>query len=269
MSVEVSGIFEKVIAYAPVAGMALLILVVSLVLSSGVRMLAERLLRRVMPRYAGFVAMGLQFGVLLLGLVVAVQVTGASTAVVLTVIAIVSAGVSLALDKSAQDAIAGIKLLFFGTVRMGDYVRLGEYYGRVVAMDLFTVTLQTRSRDAIVIPNGQVSGRVIVNSSLVKGQAVDVMVPLLRPYDLAVAMQMFGDVAAAVDVQYGHSVFDPSVRLRELGAADVWRVRVYVDDEVSDSAVKHDLLMGLSAAIEGVGLPVGSVCCCGQVGKRD
>ena len=135
---------ERALSYADEALLIVIIFAVALLLSSGVRYVTQWLLRRVMPRYAGFVAMGLQFGVLLLGLVVAVQVTGASPAVILTIVAIISAGVSLALDKSAQDAIAGIKLIFFGTVRMGDYVRLGRNYGRVIAMDLFTVTLQTR-----------------------------------------------------------------------------------------------------------------------------
>ena len=89
-----------------------------------------------------------------------------------------------------------------------------------------------------------------MNSSLIKGQAVDVLVPLLRPYDRAMALQLLEGVARAVDDQYGHSVFDPSVKLREVGMVDWWRARVYVDDEVSDSSVKHDLLMQISDVIE-------------------
>lgn len=234
------------------------LLVASLFLSVVVRRMVRAWLLRVAPGVAGFFATLAQISVVLLGFVAAVWFSGISGAVLLTVVAILSAGVSLALDHSVQDAIAGVKILVFGYVKGGDHVRLlGGHEGEVISLDLFTVTLRTRERDAVIIPNREVVGTVVINKTMITGQVVDGIIPIRRPYDRAVAQATMVLVAESVDHDYGDHVFDPEVRLLAVEDIDRWRLRVYVSDEMSLSRVRHVILTRASVKLEESGLVLG------------
>lgn len=221
---------------------------------------------RLLPGREGIVGPLLQLLVLGVGVGAAVRLLNVNVAAVLAVVAIVTAGISLALDKSAQDMIAGVKLAVAGYLRVGQHVVLCGHEGQIAAMGLFTLTLVTTSREGVVIPNAAVTGEVVVNKSLFRGQAVDVYAPLRRGYERALARQVLTEVAAAVDAEYGEHIFDPSVYLRELGAmVDVWRVRVYVSDELSTSFVRDVLATRVADALEHERLALGvqPSCLCG------
>lgn len=239
-----------------------IVLLALLSVSFGLSVVARRVIRgqliKIAPGVAGFFATLVQLGIILGGVILAVYVAGVSGAVLLTVVAILSAGVSLALDHSAQDAIAGVKILVFGYVKAGDHVRLlDSYEGEVVATDLFTVTLRTRERDAVIIPNRNVIGSVVVNKSMIRGQAVDVMVPLRRPYDRGLGVEIMERAAAKIDDEHGDHVFDPEVRLVAVNGVEQWRIRVYVSDEMSLSRSKHILLCEVVRSLDEAGIVIG------------
>lgn len=76
---------------------------------------------------------------------------------------VISAIIGLALQDMLANVAAGIALQLEGTVATGDWVRIGELEGEVVQLNWRTLTIQTRDRDLVIIPNGNVSRGELVN----------------------------------------------------------------------------------------------------------
>lgn len=246
--------FERVVA-------ALLVLVATGLSVVLVRTLGLEALRQTTPGREHILASALQLALVAMGVGSAVWLLNVNAAIVLTLVAILSAGISLALDRSAQDVIAGVKLALSGYVREGQYVVIGDHEGRVAEMGLFSLTLVTSTRTGIVLSNSAVVGQVMQNKSLYGGQAVDVTVTLQRGgvYNRERVRAVLRSAAGYVDEAYGDQVIDPSVYLRELGMwGDVWRVRVYVGDELSASFVRDALAQRVAEELEEAGFALGT-----------
>jgi small-conductance mechanosensitive channel len=66
---------------------------------------------------------------------------------------IVSATIALSSTTFVGNAMAGIMLRSLRSFKIGDFVRVGEYFGRVSEMGLLHVEIQTEDRDLMTVPN--------------------------------------------------------------------------------------------------------------------
>ncbi len=66
------------------------------------------------------------------------------------------------LKDFVPNASAGIYLNVVKSIRKGDVLRIGNYYGRVVDMDLVSITLQDESGRLIIIPNSNIVKKDII-----------------------------------------------------------------------------------------------------------
>ena len=72
----------------------------------------------------------------------------------LTIVGIVaSIGIALASTPFLSNAMAGLMLITGGSFRPGDYIEIGENFGRVTKRRLFHLTMQTIDRDLLTLPN--------------------------------------------------------------------------------------------------------------------
>jgi small-conductance mechanosensitive channel len=70
---------------------------------------------------------------------------------------------SLGASSLVGQAIGGLGLMYARTVRVGDWVRLGDKEGQVVAMSLFSIRLQTPLGRLITMPNSAIQGAAVEN----------------------------------------------------------------------------------------------------------
>ncbi|MDH3514670.1 MAG: mechanosensitive ion channel family protein [Gammaproteobacteria bacterium] len=79
------------------------------------------------------------------------------------------ASAGLAVGLAAQDVIrnviSGILILFEKPFRVGDMVRIGDYYGEVVSIGLRSVQLHTFDDSRVTIPNATVTSQMVSNSN--------------------------------------------------------------------------------------------------------
>lgn len=61
--------------------------------------------------------------------------------------------ITLSSTTIAANAMAGLMLRGVGSFRIGDFVRVGEYFGRITERGLFHVEIQTEDRDLVTLPN--------------------------------------------------------------------------------------------------------------------
>lgn len=66
---------------------------------------------------------------------------------------IISATIALSSTTLVGNVMAGIMLKVIGSCRPGDYVTVGDYFGRVSEMDLLHTEIQTEQRDLTTLPN--------------------------------------------------------------------------------------------------------------------
>jgi len=66
---------------------------------------------------------------------------------------IVSATIALSSTTLVGNIMAGVMLKMIGNCRPGNYVTVGDYFGRITEMDLLHVEIQTEQRDLTTLPN--------------------------------------------------------------------------------------------------------------------
>ena len=66
---------------------------------------------------------------------------------------IVSATIALSSTTLVGNAMAGIMLRFIEGCRPGDYIHVGDHFGRISEMDLLHTEIQTEDRDLTTLPN--------------------------------------------------------------------------------------------------------------------
>lgn len=66
---------------------------------------------------------------------------------------IISATIALSSTTLVGNVMAGIMLRTVSNFKPGDYIRVGEYFGRVSEMDLMHMEIQTEERDLTTLPN--------------------------------------------------------------------------------------------------------------------
>ncbi len=125
------------------------------------RRLLER--GRLEPSTASFLANSVR-GLLLVVIVIAVlQQFGIETTSLLTVLAAGGLAVALSLQNALANFTAGLLLLAFRMLRVGDIVETGAMRGRVVEILPFHVMLVGEDNQAFTVPNSTLTGSGFAN----------------------------------------------------------------------------------------------------------
>ena len=130
--------------------------------------IAQRLQRRnyaesmLMLRLAGRVVDGL---IIFAGLLVALYHFGVKPTAALAGLGVGGIAIALAAQKTLENVIAGISLIFDRTVSVGDTLKVGETLGTVVDIGLRSTRIRTLDRSLVSVPNGQIANMTLENLS--------------------------------------------------------------------------------------------------------
>ncbi|GAA4501487.1 mechanosensitive ion channel family protein [Pseudaeromonas paramecii] len=80
---------------------------------------------------------------------------------------IVGLMISLGASNVVGQAAAGLILTYSHTLRVGEFVRVGEHEGTVIALGMFTTRIQTGAGEILTLPNTLITGSVTKNFSRV------------------------------------------------------------------------------------------------------
>jgi potassium-dependent mechanosensitive channel len=150
--------------------LALLIIIIAFVISRISKRVFEK---RILPK-AEWMDVGLRYAVLrsvhyviiaggvLYALKVgfAVDLTG-----VAVVVGFISVGIGFGLQSIAADLVSGFILLFERSLRVGDFLKLGDLEGRVSQINLRSTVVITNDRIAVIVPNSELIKNHLVNWS--------------------------------------------------------------------------------------------------------
>jgi MscS family membrane protein len=74
--------------------------------------------------------------------------------------------VALAAQKTLENVLAGVSLIFDQAVRVGDFLKVGDTLGTVQGIGLRSTRIRTLDRSVVSVPNGQIANVSLENISL-------------------------------------------------------------------------------------------------------
>ncbi|CUX96935.1 small-conductance mechanosensitive channel MscS [Candidatus Doolittlea endobia] len=139
---------------------------------------------------------------------------GVQTSSVIAVLGAAGLAIALALQGSLSNFAAGVLLVIFRPLKVGEYVDLGGAVGTVNQVHIFTTTLHTTDNKIIVVPNGKIIAGNIINYSRAPDRRVDIEITVAYSANIDLVKKVLGDVIAADDrITHGKEV---TVRLKEM-----------------------------------------------------
>lgn len=144
---------------------------------------------------------------------------GIPTASFVAVLGAAGLAVGLALQGTLSNFAAGVMLLIFRPIRVGDFVEVGGTLGAVKEISIFSTTLASPDNVKITVPNSQIYGQTIKNFSGYDTRRVDMVFGVAYGDDIDLAMRTIRDIVSADP----RVLPDPPVQIAvgELGASSV------------------------------------------------
>ncbi|MFN8495718.1 MAG: mechanosensitive ion channel [Caldilineaceae bacterium] len=233
-----------------------LLLAVTVFLAIRLRQATQRLFLKRAPTWAGFLSNVVQLLVLLAGLSLIVYVAGLNTAVILTVVAIFTAGISLALDGSVRDLIATTKLLTFGYYKVGDIVTLTGHTGKVAEITAFSTILETGIRDKVIIGNKEIVDTIILNHTAVPGRTIQVMIPIRGAHNRAFVMESLQEIAQHYPDRLPGPEFAPNVFYELQPDHEKYTISLVIPNQVIPNRAITTLALAAAARLQENGIQV-------------
>ena len=165
---KLDALFELVAGY----GMSVLGGIVILIVGWLVAGWASRTTRRLLSRtehvdatLRAFFSSLVRYAILVFVVIAVLNQFGVQTASLIAIFGAAGLAIGLALQGTLSNVAAGVMLLIFRPLRVGQYVEVAGHGGTVKDLNLFTTELATPDNVQIIIPNNAIWGSSVVNYS--------------------------------------------------------------------------------------------------------
>lgn len=207
---------------------------------------------RTLTRFASNFA---YYALFLLALFAALETLGVETASFVAVLAATGFAIGLALQGTLSNFAAGILLLLFRPLDVGDYVEVADETGYVHDIQLFFTRITTRDNRLVVIPNDDIFGSNIHNIFANEIVRVDCDVGTDYPADIDATREVLLDAARSVEDR----VEDEGEQAALLGLGDSainWQVRIWAKRE-DYFRLRQELIRAVKYALDDaeIGIP--------------
>jgi small conductance mechanosensitive channel len=127
---------------------------------------------------AAFLSSLVRYALLAVTLVLMLQVVGIQATSLVAVLGATSLAIGLALQGTLSNMAAGVMLLLFRPFRIGDSIEVAGKSGTVKNLNLFMTELASGDNVQVLIPNGQVWGQALTNTSAYGTRRVSLRFPV-------------------------------------------------------------------------------------------
>jgi len=196
MNETVQGIVDTAVGLISGWGLsvigAIALLVVGRIVAGWIRSSVTKALTRantdasLVPFFASMVYY-LVLGVVLIAVL---NLFGIETTSLIAVLGAAGLAVGLALQGTLSNFAAGVMLLIFRPIRVGDFVEVAGQAGSVAEISIFNTLMNTGDNIRITIPNAQVYGDVVKNYSYNHTRRIDLVMGIGYGDDIGQAMQI-------------------------------------------------------------------------------
>jgi small conductance mechanosensitive channel len=203
----------------------------------------------------GFLSAVLKSALVVVVIIIALSQLGVDTTSMVALLGAAGLAVGLALKDSLTHFAAGVMLILFKLIKLGDYVEVDGVAGKVSKITIFNTKLTTPDNRVVTVPNGNVFGNTLTNYNEEKTRRIDLVIGISYDSDLRKALQILKDIIG------GHEKIlkdpEPIVRGAELADSSVnIVVRPWVNAE-DYWEVYWDLIETIKITFDeqGIGIP--------------
>ncbi len=200
-------IYEKITGYLAENGVALLLSILKAAaiffIGRWIANLLAGLVLKAMEKakiehtLSQFVRNLLYAGLLAFVIISALNALGVDTASAAVILGAAGLAVGLALQGSLSNFAAGVLMIIFKPVKVGDFVEVGGATGTVKEIAIFNTILAGPDNIRIIVPNSQVTGANIKNYTVNGTRRVDLVIGVSYEDDIKKAKEIMLEVLKA------------------------------------------------------------------------
>lgn len=163
---------------------------------------------------------------------------------------LLTAVIALSSTTFVSNAMAGFMLRIVHSYKPGDFVRVGEHFGRITERGLFHTEIQTADRDLTTLPNLYLVTNPI---TVIRSSGTIVSASLSLGYDVSRTVAEPLLLAAAEDAELG----EPFVQVTDLGDFSVtYRVAGFLSDAKRLLTTRSTLRKCILDSLHGAGVEI-------------
>ncbi len=117
------------------------------------------------PTLQSFFINAIKLVLIILVVLTAANVIGIPLTSIITIFASAGVAISLGMQGALGNLVGGLTLLILKPIKVGEYVRIGEYNGIVKSIGAFYTEIKTLDNSLISLPNSNLTNTAIVNYS--------------------------------------------------------------------------------------------------------
>jgi small conductance mechanosensitive channel len=214
-------LIELVTGYGLQVVGAIIVLIVGRMVAGMIRNGIRRSLERAKtdPTLIPFFATGVYYMVLAAVIIAVLSLFGVETTSLIAVLGAAGFAVGLALQGTLANFAAGVMLLVFRPIRVGDFVEVAGVAGSVREIGVFTTVMHTGDNVRITIPNGSIFGTTIKNYSANETRRNDIVVGISYDDDIQVAIDTIKRVLSSDNRVLADP--EPVVAVAEMGDSSI------------------------------------------------
>jgi small conductance mechanosensitive channel len=154
---------------------ALIILIVGIWIAKKLTKITENLMgkRNMDPTLTKFIAGLVKILLYVIVIIAAIDKAGIESTSFVAILGAAGLAVGFALQGSLSNFAAGVMLIIFKPIKVGDFVEAAGVMGSVEEIGIFVTTLVTPDNKTIYVPNSQMGGGIITNYSVKDTRRVD------------------------------------------------------------------------------------------------
>ena len=230
---NVEQIVSKLQEFIALYGLNIVGAIVILVLGRIVAGIVKKIIRSIMTKnkveetLTSFVTSISYFAMMTFVLIAAINKLGIQTASFVAILGAAGLAVGLALQGSLSNFAAGVLMIIFKPLKVGDYVEAGGAAGAVEEVGIFTTIIKTPDNKKVIVPNSGVTGGNITNYSANPVRRVDIVAGVSYGDDIDKVKKVLSEIQAEDE----RILKDPApmIGLVELGDSSVnFTVRSWV-----------------------------------------
>ncbi|MGL4206541.1 MAG: mechanosensitive ion channel domain-containing protein [Aeromonadaceae bacterium] len=143
-----------------------------------------------------FVANLVKYAILAFVIIAALSRIGVQTASFVAIIGAAGLAVGLALQGSLANFAAGVLIILFRPIKVGEFVEVAGTSGVVHSVQIFSTVLTSGDNKMVVVPNGAILNGTITNYSRMETRRVDMTFGIDYGSDLRIAKQVLERLVA-------------------------------------------------------------------------
>ena len=197
-----------------------LILLVTLIISRILRSLLSKGSVKLSPGMSRQVRPIVTWVIWLIGIFLTLSLLGLDLTLLLGAAAISGIVLAIAFRNVLSNLVSYEVIKLYEPFKIGDWVQVGKYFGRVVDITWIDTVLMTPDNETMYVPNSRITQSIVINKTTPGGTRISVTIVISKTLDLSKIEKALLDIGSELKEELIPE-FVPEVRVTDLNTESV------------------------------------------------